>query len=265
MASPFALSLPPPLRHFFTLFPLYTHPPIDSPDKARPVTSPTLWIHPPWSPDADVLSSDVECLKWQAYLALRGLSDIDIRWDVSPDGALDNRLPNLHVPLKTLPGASEEVKQQDDGEGELLPAHLIPEWVDGRIGAFDELEGYADETARDESRAWVSLLEGNVHAALVRVLSRAARTCPDSRRKTGPPPTLYDVLPESTVALQDQAPLLGGRRPASSGPALRHQFAAPIVRDACQRRRHRAAIQRSDCLPVGAPWHRQVVPRFHVS
>ncbi|EEB86599.1 hypothetical protein MPER_16389, partial [Moniliophthora perniciosa FA553] len=28
------------------------------------------------------------------------------------------------------------------------------------------LEGYKDETAKDESRAWVSLLEGNVHAAL---------------------------------------------------------------------------------------------------
>ncbi|OJT04348.1 hypothetical protein TRAPUB_4982 [Trametes pubescens] len=167
MASPFALSLPPPLRHFFSLFPLYTHPPIFSDDNARPVTSPTLWIHPPWSPDADVLSSDVECLKWQAYLALRGLSDVAIRWDVSPDGALDNRLPNLHVPLKTLQGASDAVKEQEDGEGELLPAHLIPEWVDGRVGALDELEGYADEAARDESRAWVSLLEGNVHAALV--------------------------------------------------------------------------------------------------
>ncbi|KAI0332640.1 hypothetical protein GY45DRAFT_1246328 [Cubamyces sp. BRFM 1775] len=167
MASPFALSLPAPLRQFFTHFPIYTHPPIDSEDKARPVTSPTLWIHAPWSPDADVLSSDVECLKWQAYLALRGLSDIAIRWDVSVDGALDNRLPNLHVPLKTLPGASKEVKEGDDGEGELLPAHLIPEWVDGQVGALNELEGYVDQAARDESRAWVALLEGNVHAALV--------------------------------------------------------------------------------------------------
>ncbi|KAH9848896.1 hypothetical protein C2E23DRAFT_870995 [Lenzites betulinus] len=167
MASPFALSLPQPLRQFFSLFPLYTHPPVDSPDKALPVSSPTLWIHVPWSTDADVLSSDVECLKWQAYLALRGLSDISIRWDVSADGALDNRLPNLHIPLKTLSGASQEVKAQDDGEGELLPAHLIPEWVDGRVGALDGLEGYANEAARDESRAWVSLLEGNVHAALM--------------------------------------------------------------------------------------------------
>ena len=170
MASPLAVSIPPPLRHLFALFPLYTHPLIDSTDKARPVTAPTLWIHAPWSPDADVLSSDVECLKWQAYLALRGLNDIAVRWDIAVDGALDARLPNLHVPLKTLPGASEEVKAQDDGEGELLPAHLIPEWVDGQVGALNELEGYADEAARDESRAWVSLLEGNVHAALVRFI-----------------------------------------------------------------------------------------------
>ncbi|KAI0807894.1 hypothetical protein C8Q74DRAFT_99893 [Fomes fomentarius] len=167
MASPLAISLPAPLRRFFSLFPLYTHPEIDSPDRASPVTSPTLWIHTPWSPDADVLSSDVECLKWQAYLALRGLSDIAVRWDISVDGALDARLPNLHVPLKTLPGASEQVKAQEDGEGELLPAHLIPEWVDGQVGALDELEGYVDEAARDESRAWVALLEGNVHAALL--------------------------------------------------------------------------------------------------
>ncbi|KAI1791648.1 hypothetical protein LXA43DRAFT_919958 [Ganoderma leucocontextum] len=170
MASSLSLSLPRPLRQFFSLFPLYTHTAVESSDQARRITSPTLWIHVPWSPDADVLSSDVECLKWQAYLALRGLSDVSIRWDISVDGALDARLPNLHVPLKTLPGASDEVKASDDGEGELLPAHLIPEWVDGQVGALDELEGYADEAARDESRAWVALLEGNVHAALVRSL-----------------------------------------------------------------------------------------------
>ena len=74
MSRALGISLPAPLRHFFSLFPLYTHPPINSPDKARPLTCPTLWIHVPWSPDADVLSSDVECLKWQAYLALRAAS-----------------------------------------------------------------------------------------------------------------------------------------------------------------------------------------------
>jgi metaxin len=40
----------------------------------------------------------------------------------------------------------------------------------GRKGAPGVLEGYKDEEARDESRAWVSLLEGDVHAALVTFL-----------------------------------------------------------------------------------------------
>ncbi|OSX65542.1 hypothetical protein POSPLADRAFT_1081479, partial [Postia placenta MAD-698-R-SB12] len=152
-------SLPTPLRHFFSLFPVYTHAPVPSPYTARPINAPTLWIHPPRneSPELeDLLSSDVECLKWQAYLALRDLSGIYVRWDITEDGAIDGRLPNLQVPTK-------------DGEpgGELLAAHLIPEWADGKAGAgLGDLEGYADEAARDESRAWVSLMEGNVHAAL---------------------------------------------------------------------------------------------------
>lgn len=153
------LSLPPPLRHIFSLFPLYTHAEVSSPYTAEAVEKPCLWIARPWSPDADLLSADVECLKWQAYLALRGLTKIAVRWDVSADGALDGRLPNFHVPRK----------DQEAG-GELLPAQLIPEWVDARVGGQGMLEGYADEAARDESRAWVSLMEGNVHAALVRSL-----------------------------------------------------------------------------------------------
>lgn len=170
MSSSSALSfpsLPKPLRHFFALFPLYTHPPVRSAYTARAVTAPTLWIHPPRneSPELeDLLSRDVECLKWQAYLALRGLAKIQVRWDVTEDGAVDTRFPNLHVPLA-----------EDDAGGELLAAHLIPGWVDGQVGETQgALEGYIDETARDESRAWVSLMEGNVHAALVRVVKQYA-------------------------------------------------------------------------------------------
>ncbi len=59
MASPLAISLAAPLRRFFSLFPLYTHPDIDSPDRARLAYA----LVTPWSLDADVLSSDVECLK----------------------------------------------------------------------------------------------------------------------------------------------------------------------------------------------------------
>ncbi|OCH88201.1 hypothetical protein OBBRIDRAFT_106138 [Obba rivulosa] len=155
MSSRFSLGLPAPLRHFFSLFPLYEHPPVSAPYAAAAlVPTPTLWIHAPRAPADDVLSADVECLKWQAYLALRGCADIALRWDVSADGALDGRLPNLQVPLQ--PGA----------EDTLLPAHLLPGWADERVGALDLLEGYADAAARDESRAWVALMEGNVHAAL---------------------------------------------------------------------------------------------------
>ena len=57
-----------------------------------------------------------------------------------------------------------------DGEGELLAPHLIPGWVDARVGRVDSVEGYADLAAKDESRAWVALMEGPVHAALVRLL-----------------------------------------------------------------------------------------------
>ena len=57
-----------------------------------------------------------------------------------------------------------------------MEAERIPSWVGGAIekeppGA---LEGYKHEEARDESRAWVSLLEGDFHAALVTILFRAA-------------------------------------------------------------------------------------------
>lgn len=124
---------------------------------------PTLWIAPPRIAN-DLLSRDVECLKWQAYLALRGLKDVSVLWSVAPSGGIDGRLPNLQVPMSG-PGV--------DGDGELLAAHLIPTWVDGQVpgeergSGNDPLEGYRDEAARDESRAWVSLLEGTVHAALL--------------------------------------------------------------------------------------------------
>jgi|SRR5882762_995287 len=158
MSSTF--TIPAPLRSFYSLWPLHTWPYI-LPQNARPITKPTLWIFPPRNPADDkiLLSNDVECLKWQAFLALKGFSAIAVRWDISPDGGIDGRLPNLHVP----DGKAEGV----DG-GELLAAHMIPEWVDKTIGGNGGvIDGYRDEAARDESHAWVSLLEGKVHAALV--------------------------------------------------------------------------------------------------
>src|SRR6185369_12123582 len=102
---------------------------------------PVLWIHPTDEPDSP-LSADVECLKWQAYLALRGLVDIRIRTNIHPAGAIEGRLPNLLT-----------------GQNSLLPPQHIPTWVDEQTTPNnDPFEGYKDEAARDESRAWVTLL-----------------------------------------------------------------------------------------------------------
>ena len=152
------LSVPPALAKLFSFFPLKTYPPL-KPAKV-PIINPLLWIHPPRlsAPSKEsVLSADVECLKWQAHIALRGLRNISVRWDVSQDGAINARLPNLQAP-------SERTK---DPAGELIAAQDIPTWIDEKVGALDDLEGYKDIDSRDESHAWIALLEGDVHAALV--------------------------------------------------------------------------------------------------
>lgn len=167
------LSVPLPLAKLFSYFPLKTYPPL-KPAKL-PILSPLLWIHPPPSSapgQESVLSADVECLKWQAHMALRGLQNFSVRCDVSQEGALEGRLPNLQIP-------SERTNKPD---GELLAAQDIPAWIDGKVGALDELEGYKDVESRDESHAWIALLEGDVHAALVSLLR------PHTRRTRSPRP-----------------------------------------------------------------------------
>lgn len=176
--------LPAPLVSLISKFPLKTHPRIPlPPNNYRPVQSSTLWLSPPVGYDPtlstdtsgtspNLLSADVECLKWQAYIALRGLKGIRVRFDVSPDGALEGRLPNLHVPLSESVLPKEETREEkgEEKDGDLLATQMIPTWVDAKLGvdsSTDENEGYVDENAKDESRAWVSLLEGTVHAALV--------------------------------------------------------------------------------------------------
>ncbi|KAI0291078.1 hypothetical protein B0F90DRAFT_407905 [Multifurca ochricompacta] len=157
------LTVPQPLAKLFSYFPLKTYPPLN-PIKV-PIINPLLWIHPP-APSVpgkeSALSADIECLKWQAHIALRGLQDISVRWDISEEGALGGRLPNLQVP-------SELAR---DVDGELLAAHNIPTWIDEKVGELDDLEGFKDVESRDESHAWISLLEGDVHAALVRLLKK---------------------------------------------------------------------------------------------
>ncbi|KAI0253535.1 hypothetical protein BJV78DRAFT_1280863 [Lactifluus subvellereus] len=193
------LSVPQPLVKLFSYFPLKTYPPSKS--EKVPIVSPRLWIHPP-PPSVpgqeSVLSADIECLKWQAHIALRGLHDVSVRWDISLDGALDGRLPNLQIPSGDV-----------DGDGELLAAHNIPTWIDENVGALDDLEGYKDIGSRDESHAWIALLEGDVHAALA---------------LAQPPPSFfyYSVLqlppsttqrPVETILMPPPAPLSGFSSP----------------------------------------------------
>ncbi|KAF7440605.1 hypothetical protein PC9H_000951 [Pleurotus ostreatus] len=156
--------VPPPLLKVFALFPLYSYPSIEPPSK-KPLTEPTLWIAPPRADsESGVFSSDVDCLKWQAYLALKGLVGIAVEWVVSSEGAIDKKLPNLHVPL--------DGKIPEPEDGSLLAASMIPSWVADRLTSNDEkqvdaLDGYINQAAKDESLAWTTMLETRVRAALL--------------------------------------------------------------------------------------------------
>lgn len=173
--------VPNPLVALFSYFPVHTYPEI-TPQGSQGVGTPTLWIAPPVSSSLTsasnedrVLSSDVECLKWQAYIALRGLKNLKVRWDVAQEGALDGRLPNLHLPRVEASKLNADLNTAEERPNQEAPldlygASLIPSWVDLSLGvdsASDPLEGYKDVASRDESRAWVALLEGAVHAALL--------------------------------------------------------------------------------------------------
>ncbi|KAK7054656.1 hypothetical protein VNI00_003119 [Paramarasmius palmivorus] len=192
------MQVPQPLQSLFSHFPLYTYPPI-LPASKKTLKSPTIWVAPSSDPDSPLLSGDVECLKWQSYLALRGLNNIHVRTDIDSQGAIDARLPNLHVPFEE--GKEKEKKAESTGplddSTNLLAAHHIPGWVDEKLGhnaLEDPLEGYKDETAKDESRAWVSLLEGNIHAALDLSLPTTTTTTINlSKILTPPPPPLTGV------------------------------------------------------------------------
>ncbi|KAG9012079.1 hypothetical protein FRB94_011775 [Tulasnella sp. JGI-2019a] len=142
-------SVPAPIQKLFSAFPLLTYPAIPNP-YVTSISHPTLWIAPPSDPKTSHLSSGVECLKWQAYLAFRGVKDLHIRWDIAPEAGLDGRLPTLQL-----------------ASGKLLGTQKIPTWADEVTEeSLDTLEGYINEDAQAESRAWVTLLEGVVHSQL---------------------------------------------------------------------------------------------------
>lgn len=176
--------VPKSVQTLLSKFPLYTYPP-NEPKKVTP-QHPTLWIKTPYP--GSLLSTDVECLKWQAYLALRGLTHIHVRYDLDQQAAIDGKLPNLHIPASAHL-VLKDTKKISDGVSELIPATALPTWADGKLKQplLDPAEGYKDEAARDESRAWITLLEGNVHAALI--LSQ-------------PPPTIFQPI----FSFQDTRP-----------------------------------------------------------
>ncbi|KAF4576664.1 hypothetical protein EYR40_000911 [Pleurotus pulmonarius] len=156
--------VPTALLKLFGLFPLYSYPSIE-PQSKQPLKEPTLWIAPPRTgSESGVLSRDVDCLKWQAFLALKGLAGIAVRWDVVSEGAIDKKLPNLHVPLNG--------KAPEPEDGSLLAASMIPSWAADRLASTEEkeldaLDGYKDQAAKDESLAWTTMLETRVRAALL--------------------------------------------------------------------------------------------------
>lgn len=186
--------MPGPLKKFYSLFPLYIYPHTEIPPppafrtpkglneddedgyKVKAIAAhPTLFILPPKDASKSLLSSDIECIKWQAYLALREIhGGLRLSWSLASEGALDGQLPNLYLPPpqqllnKYPPGSNKEIK------GELLESKRITSWIDGELGktTTDDdvsgiLEGYRSEEARDESKAWLSLLEGDIDAAFV--------------------------------------------------------------------------------------------------
>ncbi|KAF9030815.1 hypothetical protein BDZ89DRAFT_1091498 [Hymenopellis radicata] len=219
------MQVPSVVKQALAPFPLHTYPPIRP--KRKQSQHPTLWIHPPNASDG-VLSADVECLKWQAYLALRGVSGLRIRTDVDAQGSLDGRLPCLQADSVSKPG-------QDNLE--LHAAHHIPGWADAKLGQTedDPLEGYRSEAARDESRAWVSLLEGNVHAALLLAqptpsflfsvvgFDTGAKTRPIESILTPPPPPRTGI-----TSLLPPLPIFGFQIPKES-VAERYQDAVSAL------------------------------------
>ena len=86
---------------------------------------------------------------------------------------MNGQLPNLQIPFSGDAKEAKSLKGQVvvEDKGKVIGARTIPTWVDEQLGvssADEEFEGYRDIMARDESRAWIALLEGAVHAALVR-------------------------------------------------------------------------------------------------
>ncbi|CAE6420886.1 unnamed protein product [Rhizoctonia solani] len=238
MAPP-TLPIPAPVKKFFSLFPIHRYPAnLPPPTPLTNARGAVLLIAPPayakyasgsdpfdLPPGVSHLSADPESLRWQAYLALRKVDNVHISWAVG----LESGVPKLVLPvgakrplgvdINSLNDSLEEStsktnekmdineKAQDTVEiesiREVIDPGRIPAWVDGTQGrSVDGFEGYVDADTRDESRAWIALLEGVVRSALLLA--------------TPPPPFLESLLrPKPTgITLQSTlspppAPLVG--------------------------------------------------------
>ncbi|KAG9079301.1 hypothetical protein FS749_008626 [Ceratobasidium sp. UAMH 11750] len=197
--------VPAPVKRFFSLFPLYRYP--DNLPPPTPLTTAryaTLLIAPPpvghlssddplrVDPGGSHLSADVDCLRWQAYLALRGVKDVRVSWAAGVEGGV----PKLVLPpgakrprgidvvslAESLESEGVDPEKRSDVSGEkdekvgvqmsthreVLDAVRIPGWADEVQGkSVDALEGFVDAATRDESRAWAVLVEGVIRSVLL--------------------------------------------------------------------------------------------------
>jgi len=179
------LSVPASVQKLFSIFPLHVVP---GQCASTAPSSPTLWIHPPASTLSNQ-SEDVVCLKWQAYLVLRGIRDVRLRWDISDDGAVHGRLPSLHLP-----------------NGDLLEARKIPTWADSVHSSIDVLEGFRTIELKNESKAWASLLDSSVQAALPQCSDNLPHLfqppLPPLSGISNPLPSFGIHVPSSSILLQ---------------------------------------------------------------
>ncbi|CAE6466295.1 unnamed protein product [Rhizoctonia solani] len=227
MASP-TIPVPAPIKKFFSLFPLYRYPAnLPPPTPLTSTHGAVLLIAPPayakyasdpfdLLPGVSHLSADPESLRWQAYLALRKVGNVHVSWAVGPESGI----PKLVLPVgaRKPPGidmdslneslrddgaeitekvdASEKDPNKVEAEAirEVIDPARIPAWVDAVQGhSVDGLEGFVDAAARDESRAWVALLDGVVRSALLLA--------------TPPPPFLESLLRPRPVNVTLQSTL----------------------------------------------------------
>ncbi|KAG9123772.1 hypothetical protein FRC07_014001, partial [Ceratobasidium sp. 392] len=252
------IPVPASVKYFFSLFPLHRYP--DNLPPPTPLTTArgvTLLIAPPprahlssgdplrVHPGGSHLSADVECLRWQAYLALRGVRDVRVSWAagieggvpklVLPPGAKRPRGVDMVSLVESLEseGADTEEKGSDilrerdervetqmSTHREVLDAVRIPGWADEVQGqSVDAFEGFIDAATRDESRAWTILVEGLLATPTPPLLISLLRPQPSTttlQTTLSPPPVPLTGL--STPLPLPQTPV----RVASAG--LRIEF-----------------------------------------